>query len=95
MAAGARWVDGPRLDLAAVGDNGQRVRIGWHLDFFAIFIYFRIFVFACEQHKHPHIKVRFSRVGAPLTWKSYDFRRHFRQMDRRLTVKMSFGRMKE
>lgn len=43
MAAGARWVDGPRLDLAAVGDNGQRVRIGWHLDFFAIFIYFRIF----------------------------------------------------
>lgn len=63
--------------------------------FFAIFIYFRIFVFACEQHKHPHIKVRFSRVGAPLTWKSYDFRRHFRQMDRRLTVKMSFGRMKE
>lgn len=40
--------------------------------------FFRIFIFACGLHKHPHVKIRFSCAGAPPAWKNSDFRMSFR-----------------
>jgi hypothetical protein len=41
--------------------------------FFLKFCFFRIFVFPCRRHKHPHAKIWFSRAGAPPARQNRDF----------------------